>query len=209
MSRELPLPLLIARLDAIEEAERRFADQEIALNQKQQNDLVSIDTRRHSDIKEAKRLSVAFDKIHHAIDSELKKVGLGTIAPGSVSMTDNFANPKLEDLSTLLKQVGKRSSALEASLRELEHHRDLQAKAARTVHALKSQPRIPTVIRPSNPPPRPSAPPSRLITPPPPPLPRLVVATQPAKNNLPLTLGVLVGAAVLAIALLLYYLLHN
>ena len=136
MNGQPSLASLMQCLDAIEHAERRLAEQESALKQTQQSQRAAIETRRRSSIDETNHLTASLEKIQRAVISELQKAGLGTVKPALAASPDiphTPTNPQLADLSTLLKQVGKRATALESSLRELEHHRDLQAKAARAV----------------------------------------------------------------------------
>ncbi|HOC54143.1 MAG TPA: hypothetical protein PKI20_00830 [Verrucomicrobiota bacterium] len=190
-------------LDAIERAEHRLMEQETTLKQTQQSQIAAIEARRRSTIEETSHLTGSLEKIHHAVLSELNKAGLvGANLPPATSGTIPQIpfNPQLADLSNLVKQVGKRAAALESSLRDLENHRDLQAKAARALQTFKSQPR-----------PRPAPSPTklapRLITPPPPPTPQPQPPPPPAKAAWPTALLALAGIAALALALLLYYLL--
>lgn len=195
MNGHLPLAHLVDTLDAIERIERRFADQVAGLKQKQQEEMHSSDIRLHSDIDESKRLGGSLEKIQHAITLELRKAGLETAAVASAPPADIPSNPKLEDLATLLRQVGKRSVSLESNLRELEHYRELQLKAAHAVHALKARPAIPAA--------------PRLITVPPPSFSQPAPVAPPAKTASPLTLIIVSGLAALAIGLLLYYLFYK
>jgi hypothetical protein len=207
MTTKYSLQELTTTLSRVEDLGRVVAEHETLAKAKQRSDEELQQKQCAAEREKARRLDVAMDQIKAAVISELKKAGLDIppieISEGSVVSS----KPGVADLMSVVEEAGKGAVLLEASLRELEHHRNLEAKAASVIEKLKSRSPSPSAPRPHpQPQAQPANPaPTRLITVPPP-SPPVTSPTPPAKSAALALWSVVAVLIVLVLGLILFIL---
>jgi len=197
---------LTATLGRIDDLGRVVAEHETLAKAKQRSDEDIQQKQCAAEREKARRLDLALEQIQAAVISELKKAGLDVPPIEIAARSVVSSRPRSADLMSVVEEAGKGAVLLEANLRELEHHRHLEAKAASVIEKLKS--RGPPPVAPPPPPRPPSIPaPSRLITVPPPSRP--VTSPTPPAKPAPLALWSAVAVLIILVLGLIFFILFR